>query len=232
MADALEYAHQRGVIHRDIKPANMMLMPNGVVKLMDFGIAKATADRKLTQTGKTVGSLYYMSPEQINGGALDARSDLYSLGVALYEVVTGRRPFQGDSDYSIMLRTCNRTPVPPIQVDPRVPAPLNDVILKAIEKDPAYRFQSAGEMRAALEGVRGQLAGYAAAPPPQPVYAAPQNLPTWHRAPMPRPRRRSVPAGGCCTWWPDPWRPLPCWSSRRRRFPSGVRRGRAEASRR
>jgi serine/threonine protein kinase len=189
VATALAYAHQRGVIHRDIKPANMMLMPDGVVKLMDFGIAKAAADRRLTQTGKTVGSLYYMSPEQINGATLDARSDLYSLGVSLYEVVTGRRPFQGDSDYSIMAAHLQSTPVPPIQIDPRVPAPLNDIILTAIAKDPAQRFQSAEQMCAALESVRGQLAGYPAAPAPQPVYAAPPE--PAYAAPAPPPPQRS-----------------------------------------
>ncbi|MBI4875661.1 MAG: serine/threonine protein kinase [Acidobacteria bacterium] len=170
---ALSYAHARGVIHRDIKPANIMLMPDGTVKLMDFGIAKMAADRRLTQTGRTVGSLYYMSPEQINGAAnLDPRSDLYSLGVALYEIVTGRRPFQGDSDYSIMAAHLQATPVPPIQLDPRVPAPLNEIILTAIAKDPAQRFQSADAFRAALENVKGQLRGAAAAPQAVPAPAA------------------------------------------------------------
>src|SRR5262249_10770571 len=100
---ALEYAHARGVIHRDIKPANMMLTPGGVVKLMDFGIAKAATDHRLTGTGMTLGSLYYMSPEQIQGStSLDGRADLYSVGVSLYELVTGKRPFDGDSQYAIM----------------------------------------------------------------------------------------------------------------------------------
>jgi len=170
VAAALAYAHARGVIHRDIKPANMMLTPDGTVKLMDFGIAKAAADRRLTQTGHTVGSLYYMSPEQINGAQnLDARSDLYSLGVSLYEAVTGRRPFQGDSDYSIMAAHLQSTPVQPIQIDPSVPSPLNQIILTAIAKDPAQRFQSADAFRAALESVQGGLGGYA----PAPAYASP-----------------------------------------------------------
>lgn len=187
VAAALEYAHARGVIHRDIKPANMMLMPDGVVKLMDFGIARAAADRKLTQTGRTLGSLFYMSPEQINGVNLDARSDLYSLGVALYEVVTGRRPFQGDSDYSIMAAHLQSMPPPPIQLDPRVPKPLNDIILTAIAKDPAQRFQSAGALRAALESVQAQLMGYQpAAPQPQPAYAAPEPAAAMPAAPPPR----------------------------------------------
>src|ERR1700694_4974567 len=108
---ALDYAHSRGVVHRDIKPANMMLTPGGAVKLMDFGIAKAATDQKLTMTGTTMGSLYYMSPEQIQGSAgLDPRSDLYSLGVSLYELVTGKRPFDGDSHYAIMAAHLEKTP--------------------------------------------------------------------------------------------------------------------------
>ena len=155
---ALAYAHSHGVVHRDIKPANMMLTPNGVVKLMDFGIAKLSADRKLTQTGRTVGSLYYMSPEQIQGAEdLGPRADLYSLGVSLYEMVTRTRPFQGDSDYSIMAAHLNSQPVPPVQVDPTLPAALSDVILMAIAKDPDQRFQSADAFRKALESVEGQF---------------------------------------------------------------------------
>jgi serine/threonine-protein kinase len=155
---ALAYAHGHGVVHRDIKPANMMLTPNGVVKLMDFGIAKLSADRKLTQTGRTVGSLYYMSPEQIQGDEdLGPRADLYSLGVSLYEMVTRTRPFQGDSDYSIMAAHLNSQPIPPVQLDPTLPPMLSDVILMAIAKDPDQRFQSADAFRKALESVEGQF---------------------------------------------------------------------------
>jgi serine/threonine protein kinase len=114
--DALAYAHARGVVHRDIKPANIMRTPAGTVKLMDFGIARMQADRQLTKTGTTVGSLFYMSPEQINGGQPDSRSDLYSLGVTLYEMVTGRRPFGGDSDYSIMAAHLQKAPVAPMEI--------------------------------------------------------------------------------------------------------------------
>jgi eukaryotic-like serine/threonine-protein kinase len=155
---ALAYAHSHGVVHRDIKPANMMLTPGGVVKLMDFGIAKLSADRKLTQTGRTVGSLYYMSPEQIQGAEdLGPRADLYSLGVSLYEMVTRTRPFQGDSDYSIMAAHLNSQPVPPVQLDPTLPSALSDVILMAIAKDPDQRFQTADAFRKALESVEGQF---------------------------------------------------------------------------
>lgn len=170
---ALSYAHARGIVHRDIKPANMMLTPNGTVKLMDFGIAKVTAERKLTQTGKTVGSLFYMSPEQIRGAGVDARSDLYSVGIALYELVTGRRPFQGDSDYSIMAAHLQQQPIPPIQVDPSLPATLNEIILMSIAKDPEQRFQSADAFRAALGNVAASFGvavpGVATAPLPQPA---------------------------------------------------------------
>jgi serine/threonine-protein kinase len=154
---ALGYAHARGVVHRDIKPANMMLTPGGVVKLMDFGIARMTADRKLTQTGRTVGSLFYMSPEQIQGAVdLDGRSDLYSVGVSLYEMCTNRRPFQGDSDYSIMAAHLNSAPVPPIELDPSLPAALNEIILMSIGKDPSQRFQTAEAFRLALNSVTGE----------------------------------------------------------------------------
>lgn len=161
---ALAYAHQHGVIHRDIKPANMMLTRQGVIKLMDFGIARMAVDRRLTQTGRTLGSLFYMSPEQINGSAaLDARSDLYSVGISLYEIITGTRPFQGDSDYSIMAAHLQQMPVAPIQLDPHVPAGLNEIILMSIAKDPAQRFQTADAFRAALSNVPAGVGAPAAA---------------------------------------------------------------------
>jgi eukaryotic-like serine/threonine-protein kinase len=173
---ALSYSHARGIVHRDIKPANMMLTADGTVKLMDFGIARITADRKLTQTGRTVGSLYYMSPEQIQGVEnLDGRSDLYSVGVSLYEMCTNRRPFQGDSDYSIMAAHLNSAPVPPIQLDPSLPAALNDIILMSIAKDPGQRFQTADAFQAALATVAaapGPAAVPLRNPPPAPAQPA------------------------------------------------------------
>jgi serine/threonine-protein kinase len=179
---ALDFAHAHGVVHRDIKPANMMLTQQGVVKLMDFGIAKATADNKLTMTGTTMGSVYYMSPEQIQGAAtLDGRADLYSVGVTLYESVTGKRPFDGESQYSIMAAHLEKVPLPPITLDPRLPQALNDVILMSVAKDPKARFQTAAAFRNALMSVAGQIqastapvaAAVAAAPP---AAAAPQAM--------------------------------------------------------
>lgn len=147
---ALGYAHAHGVIHRDIKPPNMMLTPQGIVKLMDFGIARGSADHHLTQTGQTVGSLHYMSPEQIRGAEIDSRADLYSLGVSLYEVITGQRPFKGDSEYSIMAAHLQQSPAPPIEIDPTLPTELNEIMLLTIAKDVSQRFQSAEALRNAL----------------------------------------------------------------------------------
>jgi len=188
---ALDYAHARGVIHRDIKPANMMITPEGVLKLMDFGIAKAANDRRLTMTGTTMGSLYYMSPEQIQGSAnLDARADLYSVGVSLYELVTGKKPFDGDSQFAIMSAHLEKNPVPPITLDPRLPQALNDAILISVGRDPNARFQTAGAFRNALANVappaverqaitapvaEAPPAVAPATPPVAPVVAAPRS---------------------------------------------------------
>ncbi len=196
--DALAYAHARGVVHRDIKPANIMLTPSGVVKLMDFGIARMQADRQLTKTGTTVGSLYYMSPEQINGGQPDPRSDLYSLGVTLYEMVTGRRPFVGDSDYSIMAAHLQHKPVAPMEIIAGVPLDLNDIIMMAIAKDPEQRFQKAEAFHAALRNFAGSMGVTLGALPeaakmtptaPPPRAAAPPLPPTATGISVPPPLR-------------------------------------------
>jgi serine/threonine protein kinase len=150
---ALAYAHKQNIIHRDIKPANMMLTPQGVVKLMDFGIARSVTDGSLTTTGTTLGSLNYMPPEQVRGEAADARSDIYSFGVSLYEMLTGKLPFQGDSQYSLMTAHLNQTPAAPITLRSDLPPALSEIIMMAIAKDPNNRFQSADAFRAALSSV-------------------------------------------------------------------------------
>ncbi len=150
---AVSYAHQRHIIHRDIKPANMMLTTQGVIKLMDFGIARSGDERGLTMTGTTLGSIGYMSPEQVRGDPVDARSDLYSVGIVLYEFVTGRRPFLANSEYSIMAAHLNQAPKPPLELNPGLPAALNEIILMAIAKDPAKRFQAAEAFANALTTV-------------------------------------------------------------------------------
>src|SRR5579872_2723878 len=150
---ALEFAHQRGVIHRDIKPANLILTPAGRVKITDFGIAHSTADPRLTATGMAVGSLYYMCPEQVKSMPVDGRSDVYSLGATFYEMVTGRRAIQGESEYQVLTGHLLQTPVPPDAVNPYVPHALSLLILKSLEKEPADRFQSADEFRQALLGL-------------------------------------------------------------------------------
>ncbi|HET7183932.1 MAG TPA: serine/threonine-protein kinase [Terriglobales bacterium] len=149
--DALSYAHQQHVIHRDIKPANMMVTLDGMVKLMDFGIARSENEPTLlTAPGSTLGSMNYMSPEQVKGERTDERSDLYSLGISLYEMVTGERPFHGDSSFSLMAAHINQTPTPPVELRPDLPEGLNSIILTSIAKVPEQRFQSADAFRNAV----------------------------------------------------------------------------------
>jgi eukaryotic-like serine/threonine-protein kinase len=150
---ALSYAHKMNVIHRDVKPSNMMLAPQGVVKLMDFGIARPNNDIGMTLTGTTLGSLNYMSPEQVRGSEVDARSDVYSFGVSLYEMVTGQLPFQGNSNYSVMSAHVQQAPPAPISVRPDLPKGLNEIILMSMAKDPKDRFQTADAMANALKTV-------------------------------------------------------------------------------
>jgi eukaryotic-like serine/threonine-protein kinase len=137
----------------------MMVTPEGTVKLMDFGIARGGDESQLTATGTTVGSINYMSPEQVRGEATDERSDLYSVGISLYEMVTGEKPFHGDSNFSIMAAQVNQLPTPPIQVHPGIPENLNQIILTALAKAPSDRFQSADAFRNAIRQVRESIQG-------------------------------------------------------------------------
>ena len=152
---ALNYSHTQGVIHRDVSPSNMIISPVGVLKLTDFGLSKGTADLGLSQAGAPIGSLHYMSPEQVRGDAqVDARSDIYSLGVVLYELAVGKKPFDGESAFSIMMAQVNNPPVAPIDVEPSLPPLLNQALLRSLAKNPAERFASAEEFQQTLFRVK------------------------------------------------------------------------------
>ncbi|MBO3746016.1 Stk1 family PASTA domain-containing Ser/Thr kinase [Streptosporangiaceae bacterium NEAU-GS5] len=152
---ALDYSHRGGIVHRDIKPANIMLTRNGEVKVMDFGIARAMADSAatMTQTAQVIGTAQYLSPEQARGERVDARSDIYSTGCVLYELLTGQPPFTGDSPVAIAYQHVREDPIPPSRIDPEIPKWADAIVLKAMAKDPAQRYQSAAEMRADIQRV-------------------------------------------------------------------------------
>jgi serine/threonine protein kinase len=159
---ALDYSHHHGIVHRDIKPGNVIVTQSGDVKVMDFGIARNDAQLALTKADQVVGTAQYMSPEQARGERVDARSDLYSTGCLLYELLTGRPPFTGDSPVNIVYQHVKEDPVPPSRVDPGVPAWADGIVLKALQKDPARRYQSADEMR---NDIQRALAGTTAVGP-------------------------------------------------------------------
>lgn len=150
--EALAYAHRHGVVHRDIKPSNILVAPDDRVKLTDFGIASRSGDPRLTSEGMALGSLFYMSPEQMKAESVDARSDLYSVGVTLYEMLTGQPPVQGTSFYSILKAHMEGRPRAVTELAPKVPPELSRVIAKSLEKAAEARFQTAAEFHAALSG--------------------------------------------------------------------------------
>ncbi len=143
---ALDHAHMKGVIHRDIKPQNIMVMDGGVVKVADFGIAKIPDAETVTMIDHAVGTIYYISPEQAKGKKIDSRSDLYSLGIMFYEMVTGKLPFLAENSYGIMLGHISDPPQPPRELCPKLPLGVEQIILMAIEKLPENRYQSASQM--------------------------------------------------------------------------------------
>jgi len=153
---ALEYAHANGIIHRGLTSSCLVITPEGIVRLGGFGMAKVVSDPQLTAVGTVVGALRYISPEQVKGLALDARCDIYSLGVVMYEMLTGRLPFEGKGQFEIMLAHVNTPPKHPTEVSPDVPRALGDLALMALAKEPDQRFQNAREFRVALEDITGE----------------------------------------------------------------------------
>ena len=199
VAEALEAAHRAGLVHRDIKPANVLLAGDGRIKVADFGIAKAVAEADLTQPGLMVGTAKYVAPEQVEGKPVDARTDIYSLGIVLYEMLCGRAPFAADNEAATALARLQRDPLRPRQVRPGVPKSLEDIVARAMARSPEQRYDSAADLRAAL-----LAAG--AAPSPETDLTATSVAPT--RPPSPT-QTQAQPAGA-----PIPPTPAPTPSFR------------------
>jgi serine/threonine protein kinase len=160
ICDGLQHAHAAGIVHRDIKPANIIIVPDGTsdgtVKIVDFGVAKLTGQASGSSSGRLVGTTAYMSPEQIQGTAVDHRSDLFSLGIVLYEMLTGKRPFRGEHEAALLWEIVHDEPAPPSSLRSGIPAGLEQITMQLLRKDPAERFQSAGAVADALNAGSGE----------------------------------------------------------------------------
>ena len=171
--EGIEHAHRMGIIHRDIKPANMMLTETGTLKVMDFGIARVLGTSRMTKQGNIVGTIEYMSPEQVRGQETDARSDIYSLGILLYEMLTGRVPFSSDSEYDLMQMQIEKAPDPPRFFSTQIPPFVEQAIMRSLAKRAEARFQGAAEFRNALLNAQGTapapMAGVQSVAPSEPT---------------------------------------------------------------
>jgi serine/threonine protein kinase len=227
VAAALEAAHRRGIVHRDVKPGNILITDDGDVKVTDFGIARAVSEASMTVTGTTLGSVHYFSPEQARGDEVTGRSDVYSLGIVLYEMLTGRRPFEGDSAAGVALKRLTEPPPRPMVDGQPLPPGLEAILRRALEREPERRFPDAGSFAEALRAwhrdrdarppaqAPAAAAAAAAAAPPPPAATPPAGEPTVYVPPpvarpsdrvpysvnRPPPRSQARPQSGGNPWW-------------------------------
>ena len=174
---ALQHAHNRGIVHRDIKPQNIMLLTDGTIKVMDFGIAKFAREESRTATDQAIGTVHYISPEQARGDVTDAKSDLYSVGVMFYEMLTGRKPFDTDNPVSIAVMHMQNVAVRPRDINPNIPSGLEEIIMHAMEKDASKRYQTAAEMIRDIEAFKANnqiIFGDYNAPEPTQYFTPPE----------------------------------------------------------